>query len=186
MTRPLPPPFPSFPPFQPSSLFPRNLAWKADKGSKSVLSESRVVPVLMAAAMAVAARTLQVLTTPHSSVRSPHFSSPRPTSHSSSLLITSPHFSSLLPLHPTLQDTPSGAAVEPGREEPTLKVIPSPHLASPHLTSPHLTSPHLTSPHTNTPDISPFSTPGDYIHHLALLPEINLYNVSGFQIAFAR
>lgn len=57
----------------------RNLAWKADKQSKVVLSESRVVPVLMEAAMGVAARCLQ--------------------------------------------ETPQGLAVEPGREEPTLKVI---------------------------------------------------------------
>ena len=57
----------------------RNLAWKADKSSKSVLSESRVVPVLMEAAMEVSSRALT--------------------------------------------ETPAGLAVEPGRDEPTLKVI---------------------------------------------------------------
>merc|ERR1719422_2277532 len=57
----------------------RNLAWKADKSSKSVLSESRVVSVLMMAAMTVSARSIV--------------------------------------------DTPMGSAVEPGRDEPTLKVI---------------------------------------------------------------
>ena len=57
----------------------RNLAWKADKSSKLVLSESRVVSVLMEAAMAVSSRALT--------------------------------------------ETPAGLAVEPGREEPTLKVI---------------------------------------------------------------
>ena len=57
----------------------RNLAWKADKSSKQVLSESRVVSVLMEAAMAVSSRALT--------------------------------------------ETPAGLAVEPGREEPTLKVI---------------------------------------------------------------
>ena len=57
----------------------RNLAWKADKASKAVLSESGVVSVLMVAAMSVSARSLL--------------------------------------------DTPAGLAVEPGREEPTLKVI---------------------------------------------------------------
>lgn len=34
----------------------RNLAWKADKGSKQVLAEADVVPVLVRAAMDVAAR----------------------------------------------------------------------------------------------------------------------------------
>jgi len=57
----------------------RNLAWKADKSSKSVLSESKVVSVLMMAAMSVSARSLV--------------------------------------------ETPMGSAVEPGRDEPTLKVI---------------------------------------------------------------
>ena len=36
----------------------RNLAWKADKVSKSILSESQVVNVLMMAAMSTAARSL--------------------------------------------------------------------------------------------------------------------------------
>ena len=57
----------------------RNLAWKADKSSKSVLSESRVVLVLMEAAMEVSSRALT--------------------------------------------ETLAGLAVEPGRDEPTLKVI---------------------------------------------------------------
>ena len=56
-----------------------NLAWKPDKSSKSLLSESRVVPVLMEAAMEVSSRALT--------------------------------------------ETPAGLAVEPGRDEPTLKVI---------------------------------------------------------------
>ena len=38
----------------------RNLAWKADKTSKAVLSESEVVTVLMAAAMTVASRSATV------------------------------------------------------------------------------------------------------------------------------
>ena len=57
----------------------RNLAWKADKSSKSVLSESRVVPVLMEAAMEVLSRALTEML--------------------------------------------AGLAVEPGRDQPTLKVI---------------------------------------------------------------
>ena len=57
----------------------RNLAWKADKSSNSVLSESRVVLVLMEAAMEVSSRALT--------------------------------------------ETLAGLAVEPGRDEPTLKVI---------------------------------------------------------------
>ena len=36
----------------------RNLAWKADKGSKAILSESKVVSVLLTAAMATASRCL--------------------------------------------------------------------------------------------------------------------------------
>ena len=56
-----------------------NLAWKPDKSSKSLLSESRVVLVLMEAAMEVSSRALT--------------------------------------------ETLAGLAVEPGRDEPTLKVI---------------------------------------------------------------
>jgi len=59
----------------------RNLAWKADKASKAVLSDSNVVGVLMAAAMSVSSRALVSVTTSY------------------------------------------GAGVEPGKEEPTLKVI---------------------------------------------------------------
>ena len=37
----------------------RNLAWKADKAAKSILSESQVVTVLMMAAVSTAARSMQ-------------------------------------------------------------------------------------------------------------------------------
>ena len=37
----------------------RNLAWKADKSAKTILSESQVVTVLMMAAVSTAARSLQ-------------------------------------------------------------------------------------------------------------------------------
>ena len=37
----------------------RNLAWKADKAAKSILSESQVVTVLMMAAVSSAARSMQ-------------------------------------------------------------------------------------------------------------------------------